>query len=266
MKKKYAFILTAALGLFVVQEAFTNSGGAPGGSSGSPASNGNGCDRAGCHNGPAASGQAVTISTSIPASGFKEDSVYQITISANNNGTGTDRIGFSASIESSMGHEGTITSTGNRTRKTGNFITHTSSGNSGSGGQNSWTFDWNAGQAPDQTVIYTAVNFTNQNGSTSGDVVVNQSLALNKNLGIGEEEQNLQTFAVYPNPASDQLNIAGSADLEAPFSLLSIEGKVYEVDYLKTADQHWRADLSALPAGLYLLRDANGKQLRFTKR
>lgn len=266
MKKKYLFVLTAALGLFVVQDAYTNSGGAPTGASGSPASNGNGCDRPGCHNGPAAAGQTVSISTDIPSTGFMEDSVYSITITADNNGTGTDRMGFSASVESASGHEGTIqVSNSSRTRKTGNYITHTSSGISGTSGVNTWTFDWDAEQAPDQTTVYTAVNFANQNGNTSGDVIVTQSLSLNKGSGIGLGEFEVQKLAAYPNPANDQLFVAGSTDLKAPFTAFTADGKSFEIEAVEQNDKHWELNVSSLPAGIYVLSDQGGNQVRFTK-
>lgn len=264
MKKKYVFVLTAALGIFMVQDAYTNSGGAPSGN-GSP-SNGASCDRAGCHNGPAVAGQTVSISTNIPANGFKEDSIYQITISANNNGSGTDRMGFAATVESASGHEGTIiVSDASNTQKIGTRITHTFAGISGSGGQNSWTFDWNAGQAPDQTTVYTAVNFANQNGSTSGDVIISQSFALNKNLGIGMEEVALNKIAAYPNPAIDLLTVSSSTKLSGPFKVLSTDGKSMPIEALEQAANHWELEVGHLPSGLYILSDNAGNQIRFTK-
>jgi hypothetical protein len=266
MKKKYLLYLSLGLSIFLAHNAYTNSGGAPSGNSGSPASNGNGCDRAGCHNGPAAAGQTVTISTNIPSAGFKEDSIYEITITADNNGTGTDRMGFSASVESASGHEGTITiSDAARTRKLQNYITHTFSGISGSSGVNTWSFDWNAGQAPDQTTVYASVNFANQNGNTSGDVIVNQSLSLDKNLGIGTGELDIVKVAAYPNPASDIVYLASDQKLELPISAISGNGQVFELEAKAIDAQHYSLAISNLPSGVYLIRDAANHQVRITK-
>ncbi len=266
MKKKYAFVLTAAMGLFMVQEAFTNSGGSPSGHSGSPASNNNSCNRAGCHNGPNASGQTVNITTNIPSNGFSENSIYQITVTANNNGSGTNRMGFMASVESSTGHTGAISvSNSSTTRKAGSFITHTSSGINGSGGVNSWTFDWDSEQSPDQSTVYAAVNFTNQNGTTSGDVIVNQSLSLDKNLGIGIAEAQIQKVSAYPNPALDLLTVASSSPLKVPFEALSADGRCFQLEAQALDAQHYEVQVEALPAGIYILQDQAGNQLRFTK-
>lgn len=266
MKKKYLLLLSLGLSLFLAHDAYTNSGGAPSGSSGSPASNNNGCNRAGCHSGPATSGQTVSISTNIPASGFKADSIYEITITANTNGSGTDRMGFMASVESPSGHEGSISvSNASRTKKAGSYITHTSSGISGSAGVNSWTFDWNAGQAPDQTTVYTSVNFANQNGTTSGDVIVNQTLSLDKNLGIGTPEFAVLKVTAYPNPATDFIFVAANEALVAPFTVWASDGKSFQVEAEAQDAQHYRLDVNHLATGLYTLRDAAGHQVRFRK-
>lgn len=266
MKKKYLVYLSLGLSLFLAHDAFTNSGGAPSGTSGSPASNGNGCNRAGCHNGPAVSGQTVSITTNIPSSGFKADSIYEITITANNNGSGTDRMGFMASVESPAGHEGSIAITdAARTKKSGNYITHTSSGISGSAGVNSWTFEWNAAQAPDQATVYTSVNFANQNGTTSGDVIVNQTLSLDKNLGIGEPEFALLKVSAYPNPATDFLFVAANEALVSPFTVWASDGKSFAVAAEAQDVQHYRIDVNHLASGVYTLRDAAGHQVRFRK-
>lgn len=266
MKKKYLLYLSLGLSVFLVQDAFTNSGGAPNGSSGSPASNGNGCNRTGCHNGPSASGQTVNITTTIPSSGFKEDSIYQITITADNNGSGSDRIAFSASVESASGHEGTITVTdAARTQKIQNYITHTFSGNNGSNGVNTWSFEWNAGQAPDQTTVYTSVNFANQNGTTSGDVIVNQSLALNKNLGIGIESVELVKVAAFPNPATDYVYLSSNQPLKMPILATAVNGQVHELETQVMDAQHYQLSLLGLESGVYIIKDAAGHQVRIHK-
>ena len=267
MKKNYAFLLSLAMGVFIAQKAFTFSSGAPIGTSNSPASNNNSCDRAGCHNGPNASGQTVTISTNIPTDGFLEDSIYTVSITAAQNGaSGSNRIGFAASVESTSGHEGNIRVTNSGlTQKSGSQITHTSSGITGSGGTITWNFDWDAQSAPDQTTIYAAVNFTNQNGSTSGDVIVNETLALNKNLTIGQQEITVQKLAAYPNPANEQLTLASTEVLEGPFTLWSADGKQFKVDATPMDAQHWSLDLSTIPTGLYIVKDQAGHQVSISK-
>lgn len=264
MKKNYLLLtLSLALSTFIVNDAFTNSSGSPSGSSGGPSGNNNSCARSGCHNGPNASVQTVSISTNIPSSaGFKEDSVYQITVQANNGGVGTDEIGFSASIESAGGFEGFATvSDAINTRKTGSYITHTSAGRNGAAGANSWVFDWNAGQAVDQSTVYVAINFSNNTGGTGGDVIVTQTLVLSKASGnIGQLELNAVKLSIYPNPVKDQFIVGGNTSLKAPFKLTSINGE-FLMDLVsgeRLSDDHYRFDISDLAKGNYILSDSQG--------
>lgn len=155
MKKNYlVFTLSMALSVFIVNDAFTNSSGAPTGASGGPNANNNTCARSGCHNGPNASSQTISISSNIPSTGFRADSIYQITVVADNGGSGTNEIGFSASVETATGFAGSLIVTdATNTRKTGDYITHTSGGRNGANGSNTWVFDWNAGQADRKSVV-----------------------------------------------------------------------------------------------------------------
>ena len=271
MKKKYWILsLIGAFALLLNPSAFTNSGGAPGGSSGSPASNGNTCARSGCHSGgPAQSNENVTITTDIPTAGFEENTNYSITVNANDGGRNLNTIAFQASVESASGHEGTVAvSNASTTRKIGNYITHTFSGKNASGGQNSWSFDWNSGTAPDQTTVYTAVNFANGNGGTSGDVIVSQSLALTKSQGIGLEAVARQKVALYPNPATDQLTVATQGTSQEPLKIYNLTGqKVLEAGPGNKVDpHHWQINIEGLAAGTYLLKTAEGQTIQFQKK
>lgn len=266
MKKKYLYFLSTVLALFIAQDAFTNSGGSPSGHSGSPASNNNSCARSGCHSSGTAAGQTIAISTDIPAAGFMEDSTYTITITADNGGASSNRMGFMASVESMSGHTGSIqVSDAARTKKAGSYLTHTFSGLAGSNNQNVWAFNWDAQQSPDQSTVYVAVNFTNNNGTTSGDVVLTETLVLSKASGIGLQELKSSRLVAYPNPATDQLTIAGQ-DFEGPYTISNMTGqRVRDIQALSREGQHWTFDISDLETGMYLIQDSEGRGLRFTK-
>jgi hypothetical protein len=270
MKKKYLTLsLIAGLTLFLGQSAYTNSSGAPGGHSGSPASNGNTCARSGCHSGgPAASAQAITISTDIPATGFAENTTYSITIDGNDGVGTTSVIAFQASVESAAGHAGAVSvSNATTTRKVGDYITHTFSGIGATGGQNSWSFDWNSGTAPDQTTVYTAVNFANGNGGTSGDVIVTETLILTKDVSIGVGEITTQKLAAYPNPAKEQMTVATSEVENQPLQIFDMQGKmVQEINTnAKVDNHHWTVNVANLTPGTYLLKTGSGQTLSFQK-
>ena len=166
--------------------AFTWSSQAPANANGSPASNGNTCANPNCHSGPAVSDQTVSISTNIPASGFVGNTDYTITVTADRGMSTASTSGFSVSVESGAGSEGTLSlGANNNVTLTGmnEFATHNSD-QAFSGGQSVWTFNWNSGSnTPDGTIIYTAVNFANNNGMASGDVIVTETLTLTKDGG-----------------------------------------------------------------------------------
>ncbi len=181
MKRRISVLLATLAALMISFQGFTNSGGAPQGRTGSPASNGNTCG-GGCHSGGTAGTKSVSITSTIPASGYQANTNYTITITANN---GTSTIGFSASVEDAAGHVGTISSPGSGAQISGSYVTHTISGTSASGGTKSWTFNWNPGaNPPASATVYTAVNFANGTGGTAGDFILSSSQAFNQAVSI----------------------------------------------------------------------------------
>lgn len=272
MKKNYlAILLTSAFCCFLGTEAITNSSGAPQGSSGSPASNGNTCARSGCHNGPAISTETVSISTDIPATGFAENTNYKIDITADAGGRNVNRMGFQASVEAATGSgfAGTVSvSNSTDTRKSGNYITHQFAGTTPSNGTKTWSFDWNSGTAADQATVYAAVNFANNNGGTSGDVIATQTLVLNKQNNIGLSAQSLNTLQLYPNPVQNQAILATAESVSGPLQVFDSQGKLQlTVDAKNKLDAlHWQLDFQELSAGTYFLKTANGASLKFRKR
>ena len=269
MKKNYLVLtLSAALSIFIVNDAFTNSSGAPTGASGGPNASNNTCARSGCHNGPSASSQTISVSSDIPSAGFKEDSIYQITVVADNGGSGTNEIGFSASVETATGFAGTIQITdATNTRKTGNYITHTSGGRNGTNGINTWVFDWNAGQAPDQSTVYVAVNFSNNTGTTSGDIIATQNLSLSKASSIGVDEFTSVALSIYPNPVQDRFVLNANADLKAPFTIKDLSGKTIKNlgSGERVADNHFSFNVAELAKGTYILSDSQGFSAQLLK-
>jgi len=269
MKKNYlVFTLSMALSVFIVNDAFTNSSGAPTGASGGPNANNNTCARSGCHSGPNTSGQTISISSDIPSAGFKADSIYQITVVADNGGSGTNEMGFSASVETATGFVGNIVVTDvANTKKTGDYITHTSNGKNGANNSNTLVFDWNAGQAPDQSTIYVAVNFSNNNGTTSGDVIATESLSLTKASSIGVDEWTSVELSIYPNPVQDRFVLKANADLKAPFKVSDASGKT--VLNLGAGERlggnHFSFNVEELARGTYILSDSQGFSAQLLK-
>jgi len=158
---------------------YANSGGSPGGRTGSTGDGNQTCTA--CHTGTAID-QAGWITSTIPASGYSPGTTYTITV--NGTHTGVVKFGFELTAENSAGQKvGTFTITeAGRTKlvNQNKSVTHTSGGNTPSGGSNSWSVNWTA-PATDigQIRFYAALNAANGNGGTSGDVIYKTNLFVN---------------------------------------------------------------------------------------
>jgi len=254
--KKYYTVLTliAVFTLFLSVTALTNSGGAPTGRNGSPASVST-CATAGCHSGgPAISVETISITSDVPAGGYEDSTDYTLTVTANSGSRSLSVFGFQASLEDVNGHIGALSSTNNETRITGDFITHTVNGISGSGGQKSWSFDWNSGTSNDSVVVYVAVNFANGNGSTSGDAIGTATLVLKKqSIGLSENEP-LQQVEIYPQPVHKIAHVKLTSTVEK-LSLYNLQGQLvqqFDQEH-RIGEREWLLDLSTFARGSYVL-------------
>lgn len=272
MKKALLFTGTTAVAICLsTLPALTSSGGAPTGRSGSPSSNGTTCATSGCHTGgPAISSQTISITSDIPATGFAANTDYTITISADANGAVGSEIGFQASVENESGaHQGDLTISDARTRfagPAGNYVTHKSTGLIPVNGVNSWDFTWNSGNAEDSSMVYVAVNFANDNNTTTGDAVGTQTLLLRKDNGIGLDENAIASeFVVFPNPMVDRAELAFSLkqNAEVSYSIIDMNGKVMtQNDMGQRPSGVVRTTLSAngWASGVYFLHVRAGDQ------
>ena len=170
--------------VFVLQLGFpeqglTYTGGPPTANTGSP---GDGDNCTSCHSGTAQLTPGLITST-VPVAGYDSDSTYTISVSIT--AAGKSKFGFQASPQSLAGGKmGTIIVTNSVTTQlagAGKYIHQRSAGTSGAGGK-AWTFDW----IPPPTgsgdlKFYTAVNVTNSNGLSSGDITHVSSLEIIEN-------------------------------------------------------------------------------------
>ncbi len=262
MKKSILVYLFAIACCLISYKAVTFSSGSPGGNSGSPGDNRT-CANSSCHSGPAQTTEAVNITTDIPATGFLENTDYTITISADDGGRNLTKMGFEATVEEAGNAVGTISLVNSATKlvRNNNAVTHTFQGTSATSGVRNWTFDWNSGMAPDQTTVYVAVNFTNNNGSNNGDVVVTQSLTLSKASGVGIEETPVSDFKVFPNPVSHTLHVDGYTASMGDIFIYDLMGrlvvKLDETDMDASGLLIYNAD--ELPVGTYIIKSTKGE-------
>lgn len=231
---KYSFVFSV-FGLSCLAMAYlnANSGGAPSGRSGSPASNNQTCASAGCHSaGNSTADGKVSINTNIPSTGFVVGASYEITISAIDSASFASVIGFCASAENGNGsHAGILTGGADVQNTFGNasYVTHRSNSNSLPASGRSYTFSWQAPttNVPNEVVFYAAVNFCNGNGTTSGDRVVTATTsALANTIGLNEVKNFNPSISPNPSKGYSRLvwgNISGQF---MAFEVVDAQGRV----------------------------------------
>ena len=257
--KKFA-LLFAFIG--IVNYSYTNSGGSPGGKSGSPASNGQTCSGGYCHGGGSPNGnELIDIQVDVtPDAGMSNysdtirDSI-QTRVYLDVAAAGSSKIGFSASIEDASGnHIGTLSTPSSTNTKitSSNFVTHKSSSTAVSNNAISWVWDWDTGNMGDSVTIYVAVNYTNSNGTTSGDYVVTASKTLYPGLVMGRAENHMQSaLKVYPSPATAYITVKAEGLKEV--RLYNTIGRFLSMDQSWSATGNDQFDISSLPRGNYIL-------------
>jgi len=246
----------------IVNYSYTNSGGSPGGKSGSPASNGQTCSGGYCHGGGSPNGnELIDIKVDVtPAAGMSNysdtirDSI-QTMVYLDVAAAGSSKIGFSASIEDASGnHIGTLATPSSSNTKivSSDFVTHKNSSTAVSNNAINWAWDWNTGDIGDSVIIYVAVNYTNGNGTTSGDYVVTASKTLYPGLVMGQSENQIgSALKVYPSPATDYINVNAEGLKEV--RLYNTIGRFLSMDQSWSAVGNDQFDVSRLPRGNYIL-------------
>ena len=178
--KTISVLLFMASLLFISFSAITNITGSPDESSGAPG-DGN-CTS--CHTGTAIQSAAanvlwnnVVMTSNIPVSGYVDGTTYNITISYTH--TGDTVFGFQTVALDAINSlpAGTVVNGTNNQSHFDNsnsrtYLTHSSSGTSGSGGK-SWTFQWTApNPAVGDVIFYTAICDANGDHAVTGDLIL----------------------------------------------------------------------------------------------
>jgi hypothetical protein len=180
---KYKLLLAIVLmgGAAIVidssEKAYGNAGGAPAGTTGSPA-DGTTCANQGCHTGSAVIPITGWITSNIPGSGYVPGHVYSITAKAVY--IGRSKFGFEVSPQNAAGNVlGTMTPVGIKTHLNGaGYITQTGNANIGTDSL-SWTFNWTApASGSGNLTFYGAFNCANGNSAVSGDLIYTSTLAV----------------------------------------------------------------------------------------
>jgi hypothetical protein len=248
MKRKAFCILTAGLLLVIIilgsfgENDNGYSTGAPPGYTNSPA-DGMNCTH--CMGGTAT---AVTgwITSNVPADGYKNDSIYTITVTA----TGSGNKGFEVSPQDISGNLiGTLyAGSGSQLVGSGKYITHTSPR---TGSPATWTFTWKAPSTGSSDItFYGSIAVTKPVTKTT-------TMTITKNT-VGIKEQGVSDLKVYPNPLRNRMGI----DMQLPGSgkvlieLLNLRGIPLAVlmDDFQPSGSFSHQFTVNQPSGIYLLR------------
>jgi len=102
----------------------------------------------------------------------------------------------------------------------------------------------------------------------SGDVVLTQGFQQQISVATIKKELEIQVdILVYPNPASDVLNIRFGSSLpsEIDLALLDSNGRVVKSEVIESAVIEKQLNLQELPEGIYILRLTKGKLVNVYK-
>lgn len=246
------------------QPAISNSTGSGngGGNTGSVGDGGTTCAQSFCHSGaPEFYYTLGSITSTVPNTGYVPGQTYTITASITK--SGHNIFGFELTSETPGGTKiGTLSSTSSETQLTNNTnaVTHTSSGNFGSGSK-SWSMDWQAPSAgTGEIVLQAAFNVTNGNGSPSGDTLYIDSIHVQEDSSASAipSAQMVQenSITVYPTPAKDRITLQNVPQelKDGELLLRDLQGRVlrtlFEGDLSYTEGRSFELDLVA---GSYLL-------------
>jgi len=232
------------------------------------------CNTSGCHTGGSVNTGpgSVVITTNIPASGYAWGATYQITVTVSSGGTNGVLYGFACSAAK----DGTSTLTGGFAtadgttliKSGGNYIVHNTAAAGNGNPSHSFTFNWTAPVGGTGSVkFYAAGNSANGDGDNSGDQIYNSTLTVNEMPGFGLTESIISAFNLYPNPASEFVNVnVPEGLLDSQVRLMDITGKTIVSQQLnQTLIQ---LDINLIPAGIYvveILKDGKSYTSRLIK-
>ncbi len=234
----------------------SSSGGRTDGRSGSPGDANQDCGQ--CHGGSSASSVSM-IETDIPTSGYIGGTTYNLTVTVAE--TGATRFGFQITAEhSSNAKAGTFATGGNTEIYTSNSDQLATQNNAGIFGTDSksYTMEWTAPTAgAGDVTFYVAGNAANGDGGTGGDIIYTDSEAIAEDnsgaTGI-EENNNINSISVYPNPTTGSFKIAGlEASAETAISITDTKGAIVK----KMTITNNLVDVSDLDRGLYFISVEN---------
>ena len=265
MKKLFTLIFFAIAGL-VVADILNEQGQAV--ATGSPGE----FDCTSCHTGNNVNSGTGSISISSPNMPYWQyvpGEVYEIDVTVAQTGAPLFGFGFEALRTSNNTNGGTfqITNTSSTFLKTGfiNGSNRTNVVHKKNGGlsndSHTFSFNWTAPATNIGNIIfYSAGNAANNQGDTLGDFIYKtQQLITPSITGINEIQSS--AISVYPNPATDFINVAlPESQTETSYSILDLSGKIVDQGKMVIPQgKSFSVNLSqSLKEGIYFIEVSNG--------
>jgi hypothetical protein len=262
MKKTIIFLTTATAMILTMSFGILD----PNGEAGYTASpNESACNA--CHTGNALNspGGSLTIEA-VPAMNnwqYALGQTYTINVTVARTSATLFGMGFEA-LTTANANGGTLAAgasgTKLATKNSRTNVVHNGTGNTGTG-THTFSFTWKAPATNIGNItFYCAGNAANKNGGTSGDYIYTKSQVLTPASPNGiAQETFAKQISVYPNPASDYLQIANATTgSEMTVSIVDMKGSViHQQQHVKAND---RIELNELNNGSYLVKiEAEGK-------
>jgi hypothetical protein len=215
-----------------------------------------------CHNSFALNSGGGSVKISCPTLtnwSYVPGQTYSISVTVAKTGAKKFGLGFEA-LTSTNTNAGTLTA-GTGT-KTANFasnsrlnIVHTGTGNSGTDTY-TFTFTWKA-PATDigKVTFYCAGNAANGSG-VAGDYIYTTSQVVTSpsTVGIAEKVSFSKEISIYPNPATDQLQILNTANQSELMNISIIDLKGALISTRENVRSTEAIEVGSLKAGMYSLR------------
>jgi hypothetical protein len=98
-------------------------------------------------------------------------------------------------------------------------------------------------------------------GPTNGLILTHGFQSVLRTVIVEENIETPVTVKVYPNPASDYINISFAEPLDTKVNLflLDAQGKLFKTEVIEPATTETQLNFQDLPSGVYLLKLVKGK-------
>jgi hypothetical protein len=218
-----------------------------------------------CHNSYALNSPGGSVKITCPTLtnwSYVPNQTYAISVTVAKTGVKIFGIGFEA-LTSAGANAGTLTAGTGTVLKSFTVgansrtnVTHTTSSGTGTTDSHTFTFNWKA-PATDigKITFYCAGNAAN-GGTETGDYIYTTSQVITSpsTVGIAEQVAFSKQISIYPNPATDQLQILNSENQSEVMNVSIIDLKGALISNKENVRSNEPIELSNVNPGMYSLR------------